>query len=96
MGVLLKQVRQLPGYHQLWRGVPKSILELKAKQLVMRQPNKIGFQVDSCPWMDYRDPLNPAKGMESARRSFASAVAVLSKLAGHMPSEVLVIKLKQL
>jgi hypothetical protein len=34
--------------------------------------------------------------MESARRSFASAIAVLAKLAGHIHSEVLVIKLKTL
>jgi hypothetical protein len=95
MGVLLKQVKQLPGYQQLWRGAPKSMLELKAKGWVMRQLNKIGFQVDTCPWMDYCGPTNPAKGMDSARRSFASAVAVLAKLAGQTPSEVLVIKITE-
>jgi hypothetical protein len=88
MGVLLKQVKQLPGYQQLWRGAPKSMLELKAKGWVMRQLNKIGFQVDT-------GPTNPAKGMDSARRSFASAVAVLAKLAGQTPSEVLVIKITE-
>lgn len=95
MGVLLRQMQQLPGYTKVWRGVPASVLEVKAKTWVVRQPNKIGVQNNANGYMDYRYPLDPARGFSTARKSFASAVAVLGQLAGHVPEQVLVVKLRE-
>ncbi|WP_375435111.1 hypothetical protein [uncultured Hymenobacter sp.] len=93
MGVLHKQVKALPGYVLLWRGKPASILEVRAKVWVMYQPNRIGFQLKQNGYMDYRYPQDPERGFGLAKRSFASAIAVLKQLAGHVPSEVLVVQL---
>jgi len=43
--------------------------------------------------MDYHDPRNLHKRLASARESFASAVVLLSELAGAMPKEILVVLL---
>lgn len=93
MDVVIRQVRQLPGYALIWRGVPASVQSIKAQVWMMKQPNHAGFQIEANLWMDYRDPANPDKGLGSARSSFASVVAVMAKQAGRMPSDVLVIKL---
>ena len=93
MVVLLRQVRALPGYQQLWRGAPSSILEVRAKVWVMYQPNHLGYKLQSNGYMDYRDPKNPSKRKASARDSFASAIVMLSEFVGALPKEVVVILL---
>ena len=93
MGTFIRQVRTLPGYKLIWRGAPASIKEYQPSHWVERQPNSLGYKLSDNEYLDYRNPTRPNEGMKSARKSFASAIAVLAKFAGHVPKEVLVFTL---
>ncbi|WP_188548873.1 hypothetical protein [Hymenobacter qilianensis] len=71
------------------------MLKVKAQIGMMRQPNNVGVRNNAYGFMLYRYPLDPARGFDLARNSFASAVAVLAQLTGHVPREVRVVKLTE-
>ena len=88
--IRIRQLRSLPGFTLVWRGAPASIKGYRAMHWLQRQPNSLGYQLSNNEYMDYRNPNRPNEGMPSARKSFSSAIAVLAKLASHMPKEVIV------
>ncbi|MDF7810743.1 hypothetical protein [Hymenobacter sp. YC55] len=94
LAIFLQQVRMLPGYRLIWRGAPASVKEWQACHWMDHQPNSLGYRLQDNEYLDYRNPTRPNEGMKSARKSFASAIAVLAKLAGHVPKEVVVFTIR--
>ena len=90
MPQFIQQLRTLPGFTLVWRGAPASLKEDQVLHWLQRQPNSLGHQLAHNDYMDYRHPKRLNDGMPTARKSFASAIAVLAQLAGHVPKEVIV------